>query len=207
MDELYKEWIEYLFNRPENEWYWNPSKAEVTASDEDLVHLISRLFKNSDTDLEKFSDTQIAYGLKYIFDHGISNTIFSICQKGGNEDLKIEAVSNMKYLYRNCLARRCKNQLSHNSDTEISPLNSFCYMLWDTSALGSWKSVVLDVMEDALYIPNNSCIESALHGLGHRQNQDKIKVPEIIDRFLRNAQSLDPALRIYAQNAKTGYIQ
>lgn len=109
MEKLYKEWIQYLFNRPETEWYWDFGLKAFEASNEELI-----------------------------------------CQ---------------------------------------------------------WKDVVLDVMEDALYIPNDACIESALHGLGHRYSQDEIKVPDIIDRFLSKAKNLNPDLRIYAQSAKTGCIQ
>lgn len=207
MEKLYKKWIQYLFNRPETEWYWDFGLKAFEASNEELARLVSRLFENAGADLKEFSDTQVAYGLNYIFNNAISNTIFSICQKGDDEDLRINAVLNMKHLYKNCLAKRCENKLSHDQKVEVSPLNTFCYMLWDTSPLCQWKDVVLDVMEDALYIPNDACIESALHGLGHRYSQDEIKVPDIIDRFLSKAKNLNPDLRIYAQSAKTGCIQ
>lgn len=207
MEQLYKKWIEYLFHRPETEWYWDLDLEEFESGDEELVRLISMLFENAGTDLKDFSDTQIAYGLNYIFNNSISNTVFSICHEGVEESLRRKAVLNMKHLYKDCLAKRCENEISHNRKIEIGPLNTFCYMLWDTSPLSSWSDVVLDVMEDALYIPHDACIESALHGLGHRFVQDEVKVTEIIDRFLSKTKSLNPNLRAYARNARSGYVQ
>jgi len=62
-------------------------------------------------------------------------------------------------------------------------------------------------MEAALYLPNDACVESGLHGLGHRFHQDKARAPEIIDKFLSKTKSLRPELRQYALNAKTGRIR
>ena len=210
-DQLYEKWIQFLFDRPDStgrpEWYWDINLEEFSASAEEQVSLIGRTFERSGTDLLKFSEIQIKMGLDYILNNAASNTVMLIMQKGVPENIRIDAVLKMKHLYRDCFAKRCEPVLSHLDEPDAGPLNMICYMLWDTSPLCQWKDVVLEVMEDALYLPNDACIESGLHGLGHRLNQDRERVPEIIDRFLSKAKGLRPELRQYALNAKTGCIQ
>jgi hypothetical protein len=210
-EELYEEWIRFLFDRPDiaglPEWYWDITLEKFPASAEQQVSLIGRTFERSGKDLLKYSEKQVQNGLNYILNNAASNTVMLITQKGVPEDLRIDAVLKMKYLYSDCFAKRCEPALSHLDEPDAGPINSICYMLWDTSPLCQWKDVVLDVMEDALYLPNNACIESALHGLGHRFRQDKERVPQIIDRFLSKTKKLRPELRQYAANARIGYVQ
>jgi hypothetical protein len=206
---LYEQWIQFLFDRPETtpEWYWDSNVGDFDASNEKKVMLISQTFLRCGTDLTRYNDTQVANGLKYILSNSVSNTPFILCQKGVAEVLRVEAVLHMKHLYRDCFAKRCSRSLSHLGRFDSRPLNLFCYMLWDVSPLRGWKDVVLDVMEDALYIPHDACIESALHGLGHRYSQDKSRVPEIINHFLSKTTGLRPELRTYARQAQVGMIQ
>lgn len=42
MEKLYKEWIQYLFNRPETEWYWDFGLKAFEASNEELARLVSQ---------------------------------------------------------------------------------------------------------------------------------------------------------------------
>src|SRR5262249_31399709 len=142
----------------------------------------------------------------YIFYTACSDTVYLFRQSMVPEEVRLDAVRQMKHLYRDCFARRCSPSLAHLSEPG-GPLNGFCYMLWDVSPLTSWNAVVLEVMEDALDVPHDACIESALHGLGHRYFGDKERVPAIIDRFLGRATGLRPELRAYAQAARQGEIQ
>lgn len=208
-DQLYEQWIRFLFDRPgeagQREWYWD-TEVEFSASAEQQVSLVGKTFERSGTDLLKYSDIQVENGLNYILHNAASNTVYLIVQGGVPEDLRIDAVLKMKHLYRDCFARRCASVLSHLDEPGANPINNICYMLWDVSPLCQWKDVVLAVMEDALYLPNDACIESALHGLGHRFSQDKERVPQIIDRFLSKTKKLRPELRQYALKARTGRI-
>lgn len=210
-DQLYEQWIQFLFDRPEtaggSEWYWDIDIEEFSASAEQQVSLVGKTFERSGTDLLKYSEIQIKNGLNYILNNAVSNTVYLIVQKGVAEDLRIDAVLKMKHLYRDCFAKRCAPVLGHLDEPGANPINSICYMLWDTSPLRAWKDVVLEIMKDALYLPNDACIESALHGLGHRFSQDKERVPQIIDQFLSKTKKLRPELRQYALNARTGYVQ
>ena len=180
MDErLYERWLKFLFDRPDTspEWYWDTNVEDFSASDEQRVVLIGRTFLRSGSDLTKYSETQVANGLEYILNNAVSEMPFLICQKGVAEEIRIEAVLQMKHLYHDCFAKRCNPALGHLNEPGAGPLNMVCYMMWDDSPIRSWKDVVLEVMEDALYISNDACIESALHGLGHRYGQDEERVP------------------------------
>ena len=207
--DLYTRWLEFLFNRPTNElqWYFALDYEEFPASNEELVHLVGRTFAQSGSDLLKYTDAQVADGLSYIFFNSASNVIYSIVQKGVPDADREQAVLNLKYLYRDCFAKRCANALSHMDESDCSSLNRVCYMLWDDSPLGRWKDVVLEVMDYALYLPNNACVESALHGLGHRHYQTSEKVEEIVDRFLNKSKNLRSELKQYAAKAKFGHVQ
>jgi hypothetical protein len=203
-DDLYEQWIRTLFDRPNTErpWYWR-SDIDIEASDEQKVILIGQTLRRCGVDLTRFTDRQVSDGLNYIFNNSISNTVFLLCQKGVAEELRVDTVRQMKHLYRDCFARRCSPALSHWSES-AGPLNGVCYMLWEVSPLTSWKDVVLEVMEDALYVPHDACIESALHGLGRRDSRDRTRVAGIIDRFLAKTKRLRPELRAYAMSARQG---
>lgn len=208
----YDAWIEYVFDRQVTvpEWYfsyWQDKPIEeFKATPAELVALLHQTFLRSGTDLATYSDGQVNDWLRYIF--GSSNIVFyALIEDDNPEQLRINAVAQMKHLYRECFAKRCSNTLSHLNEAGSSALNAICYMLWDISPLSHWKDVVFDIMEEALYIPHNACVESALHGLGHRAHQDRAKVEAIIDRFLLRTPHLNPALKRYALAARTGSVQ
>lgn len=205
---LYQEWIKYVFDRPDKglEWYFDTECEAFQASNDELVDLASMTFVRSGKDLLQFTDSQVENGLSYIFHNTASDVVYAFLDKDVDENKRITAVDNIKILYKDCLAQRCKSALGHLNET-ASPPNLFCYMLWDTSPLACWKDVVMDVMEYALYLPNNACIESGLHGLGHRVYSSPEKVQKIIQTCLAKSKGIHPALRTYAMQAMTGQIQ
>ncbi|MGE3623418.1 MAG: hypothetical protein AB7H77_06060 [Bdellovibrionales bacterium] len=204
---LYTNWLEYVFNRPatDPEWYFGENE-DFRASQAEMVYLIGRTCERSGNDLAGYSNEQVNNGLSYMFFCHASNTVYAIIQEGCEEREQIEAVKKMKILYRDCLAKRCDPVLSHKHEATSNPLSYFCYMLWDVSPLRQWKDIVIEVMETALYLPNPTCIESALHGLGHRYYQNPDAVRDVIDRFLSSNKDLDSELKHYARQARTGKV-
>jgi hypothetical protein len=179
-NDLYDEWIRNLFDRPdtEREWY-RDSDIDIEASKEQKVMLIDETLLRCGVDLARFTDRQVRNGLNYIFNNSISDTVYLLCQTGVTEELRINAVRQMKHLYRDCFANRCSSSLCHLSESS-SPLNGCCYMLWDVSPLTSWKSIVLEVMEDALYAGlfnalYSSSNRSGLRGLRVRRRSDPVR--------------------------------
>jgi len=108
--------------------------------------------------------------------------------------------------------------LGHLSETRGSPLEYVTYMLWDSSPLSAFASraetrpALLRVLEDALYLPNPACVESALHGVGHLRAagigvaKRNAELAGIIDRFLATRTDVDPVLRDYAIQARRGNV-
>lgn len=202
--EKYAAWLKHVFDRPVPEsgyWYYDAEDKEFEAPADEMVEVLSRTFRQAGTDLASYSDEQLNAGFWYIFTGFYSNAIFNLLDEALPEGPRYTAIRNMKYLYRDCFAKRCTPVLSHLNQPG-SALNSACYMLWDISPLGSYKAVVTEVMADALTIPNIACIESALHGLGHCLSQHI----EVVEEILSNFKTLNLDLSAYAERAKRGNV-
>jgi hypothetical protein len=87
-----------------------------------------------------------------------------------------------------------------------NPLNSVCYMFWDSSLLSTGGLDALRVMEKSLYLKNVACVESGLHGLGHAFYKNEKFVETAIDQFLASQPNTDEKLMTYAMNARRGYV-
>lgn len=82
-------------------------------------------------------------------------------------------------------------------------------MVWDVTPLEAWKhiagceyfSLVLEVLELALYLQNPACIEIALHGLGHLGAGSNQHVHTIINNWAKRFFSVCRELLTYAEDA------
>ena len=95
-------------------------------------------------------------------------------------------------------------------------MNPVCYMWWDLfPAFGrptepDYAAVdveLLAVMKRALALDSLGCQESALHGLGHWQDQYPGVVEQTINEFLARSGGMRQELREYAEYARLGYVQ
>ncbi|MBU0801065.1 MAG: hypothetical protein KKA05_08680 [Alphaproteobacteria bacterium] len=204
---LYEEWLRFLFDRKPEDDPFDWDETTIPASDEQKVMLMAQTFQRCGMDLAQYTDLQVNTGLKYIFSPSVSNLSCLLFGNGIDLNLRIDAIKAIKHIYRDCFSKRCTATLSHLSQ-QGSALNPICYMLWeDISPVKDCKIGVAEVMEDALYVPHNACIESGLHGLGHRYSSDRVRVTEVIERFLLKTPGLNPELRRYADCAKIGCVQ
>ena len=231
-DARYRDWIAHVFDREttRDRWYFDIYPVpDFRAGAVETVSLIGRTVARCGIDLRDFHDKQIAHGLEYIFDQTASDYVYSFASPEVPVGLKVAAVNAMKSLYSDCLGVRCGPYLGHLSEGKGRPLNNFAYMLWDTTPIlwfdqndrelfQAW----LGVMDLALGLANDACVESALHGLGHMYHRDPERVGKIIDRFLaytidaRNSaaecerqasqRSIRSALRAYAHSARCGMV-
>ena len=83
-------------------------------------------------------------------------------------------------------------------------------MLWDVTALTEVRKsspeqseALYAVLKNVLSLPNEACIESALHGLAHVPSKE---AKSIIDDWLDELPQVRPALLDYARSARTGMI-
>ena len=195
---LYRRWLVHLFDRPDVEPapFFGSEPFEAESGFDAILDLFALTPLRSGRDLAAYSEPQLANGFAYLFYDYASDVITAICRKGVAEWKRVEAVRDVAVLYRDCLAPRYVPVLSHLGEPGATPLNAFCCMLWDESPLCQWKGVVLNVMEEALYLPNPACVESALHGLNHRFGQSPSQVAAILDRYLARAAVAPAAARL-----------
>lgn len=230
-EDRYRAWIAHIFDREtiRDRWYFDIYPApEFGAGPVETVLLIGLTMARSGIDLCDFHEKQVAHGLEYIFDQTASDTIYSFARAEVPVGLKVAAIDAMKHLFRDCLGVRCGPYLGHLSEGKGRPLNGFTYMLWDTTPL-LWFDrndcalfgAALRIMEFALSLSNDACIEGALHGLGHMRHRDEEQVEAIIDRFLATTvdapdstpasgqpplRAIRPELRAYARSARRGMV-
>jgi hypothetical protein len=127
---------------------------------------------------------------------------------------RLEAIENIFFLYSDCFAKRCAETLGYLSE-EGTPLNSGCYMFWDSSYLTLYdddpagrqmQDTALNVLEKILAIDHRACREGALHGLSEFAFSCPEKMHKIVDDFLGETK-LDNKLLAYARNAREGNVQ
>jgi hypothetical protein len=222
----YQMFLTNIFDHEEKAeaWYWDLDAPNYYGNKDDdpsvTAQLIALTFRRSGTDLLRFTDRQVKDGLDYLLNPSCSNITFYIRDGEAPIDVKLDFMRSFRWLYSDCFARRCPPVLSYLNETSSSALNSTCYMLWDNMPFnGSWtKNIakeasdeILNVLEFALYLPNDACIESALHGFGHiADSTNVLRHPEreiIIDRFLKQKPGLRKELIEYARHAAKGNVQ
>ena len=183
-----------------------------------MVTLVTHTLENCGTDLARFSDAQVNHGLNYIFDGTCSNVVHALMSDNVSAGLRLQAISGIEILYRDCFGPRCAPVLGHSGEPGDNPLNYICYMLWDVSPLSYWErktspdreifyNAVVDVLEDALTSTNPACVESALHGLGHMLSSHIDRVTQVISAFQRKNAFASPQLESYAKCASVGNVQ
>lgn len=216
MHPRYSEWITHVFDHPVSRREWDDEGEEPTfvASDEEIAELISETFTRSGNDLVRFSDEQVARGIRYLIDPGASDHSIRLMNGDAPLPRKIEGIRSIHALFRDCLVPRCAESLGHLDEPGGTDLNPICYMFWDICPIpylvDNHKIVALEdslfwVFENTLTLKHRACIEAALHGLGHHALYSPNRVERIIDQFLKHAHP-DDALRRYAENARTGYV-
>lgn len=214
----YRDWLAELFGQPVSGTYWTFDFAAAgipRRTDADVVELITWTLLNCGRDLAACDDWQVADGLQQIFNPAFGGLERAVRYGDVPFAKKRDCILAIRQLYADCFAPRCPPVLGHLSEPSASPLSGVCYMFWDVSALAYWErsldreqglDAVLEVLDFALRSPNEACVESALHGLGHLKSARPDEVESIIDRGLAERGELRPELRAYAARARTGMI-
>jgi hypothetical protein len=202
-------WLQYIFglSLPDKT---NPEGAKIAADlpPDEALRLMGRIFTNCGTLLLPFTDAQIADGLVFLGASGESEWMYYIYDPAINQQIRLGCIRSIAMLYRDCFARRCSNKIAR-LDSKIDRLNAVCFMWWDvfpgsgaptTTDAEVIESELIAVMTNALEIEHATCQESALHGLGHWGDEER--VPAIIDDWLARHPDLSPELVTYARAAR-----
>jgi hypothetical protein len=216
MEDLYQAFLHHVFDHPEGDeaWFWNIDAPDFDASPATLARLAAMVFRRSGSDLCGFSDRQVNDGLMYLLDSACSDIVFVIRDGDFPLDLKLDLIRSMRRLYADCFAKRCPEVLCHLSERSDSALSYICYMLWDVTPFFYWPGAgqdevhaeIVKLLDEVLYLDNQACVESALHGLGHVHSHASEAVEDAIDRFLATRADVPPKLQAYAKAARTGGV-
>lgn len=211
-------WVRAVFDHPITNpaWYWNVDADTSEPPAELCVQYLTQLFLDPESALATYSDAQLNRGFWYLVDNGCSNHMFSLIEPEVAWEARREGIRSIAVLFERLFARRCTDHLSHVDEAGANPLNSACYMWWDSfpyhghpddPVRATLDAEILGVMGRILDLDSIACKESALHGLGHWYRHYANVVPDVIGRFLSSHSDIRPELRMYAEWARVGYVQ
>ena len=218
-DSTYNLWLKYLFDHDESNGNWHFldddefELFENELDDESTIELIKKTLDNYMTDVDHYSDWQIALGIEFIFNNSLSNFSFSIMSSVVELEKRMQVIDVMSNLFEDCFDRRCEAVVGHLSEGG-NALNNTCFMMWDANPItyneeNSEKNTIYskltNVMERSLYLTNIACVESGLHSLGHMVSYYS-ETEKVIQNFIAKTKIKDPRVIGYAKAAKTGCI-
>ncbi|CAN5471708.1 hypothetical protein BH11PLA2_BH11PLA2_46580 [soil metagenome] len=215
----FEAWVIAVFDHADSEG--NYLEIEIDRPEpepERSLEYLTRLFENCDVHLATYSDQQISTGLNYLLYPGASRYGYRMFDLSLPWSLRSKGFDTILCLYDKLFADRCTPILSDIDEPGGLPLNSNCYMLWDTLC-GSIRDrhsplevrqqdyKIMEVMAHGLFMDNIACQESALHGLGHWHRAYPKETEKWIERFRNHHRNIRPELADYAAHAMIGYVQ
>jgi len=207
-------WLQHIFGQSlAAQTNLDSARLAAEVSPRDSLMLMTRVFSNCGSLLTPFTDQQVAEGLAFLAAAGESDWMYRIYDPSIDRWARVECIRSIEGVYRDCFARRCRNAATHLS-SDITSINSVCYMWWDRFPSGGADDgrsdvdgELIEVMGRALEIEHVTCQESALHGLGHWEVTSEDRVHAIVDEWLVRHPQLPSALRAYAEAARNGNVQ
>lgn len=229
----FDEWVRIIFDDPASmpEWFrddeptWNESANAATA-----LAYMTRLFRDPWPLLKQFAPDRIGRGLYYLASNGQSNYGVVFLHPSVPLAARTDGLLAIADLYAKLFSRVCSWKLTTTSDQgPWSEAQNICYMWWDVFPMfartrhaeasvqaevrNHWEehlaieAACLRTMELTLQVDHPACQEGALHGLGHWTLDYPEVTQPIIDRFLASDRPIIDAIRRYATQARSGYIQ
>jgi hypothetical protein len=217
MHSRYQEWLNHLFDHPVSDpaWHWDLDAPSFSAEEPEIAELIELTFRNSATDLPRFTDAQLNQGLWYLTSTACSDYFFALRSENVPLVRRLSAIASIAVLYRDFFQQRCTKTLSHLNQEPRSPLNSICYMFWDICPISyicgypdeqQLADACFSVLDATFSIDHLACREAAIHGYGEFSCSYPERVEQALDRLLETEIG-DARLREYAHNARYHYIQ
>ena len=219
MTELdYQTWLDQLFDHPDDEpeWYFSADYEYIEIAPKTLTTHALRLFDAPALLLFRYSDQQIASGLKYLIDTGCGSDLRLISDPAVPQSDRLELAARIDRVYSQIFGARCTPALGHLSEVPDQPLNMLCYMWWDAIYFGDtgdprlaqeFSAALIEAMGRTLAIPHPACQEGALHGLGHWGSHAPARAEALINAYLTQNRASRPELVNYALAARSGCIQ
>lgn len=208
----YEEWRSELFGQPPDidpvglersaEFYAIPPNVAFDFVDRMLV----------DDELHSlFTKEQIGNAINTVYSNCCSDLPFLYTARC-DEERRVKGIRNLIKLYQNFFERYCAAQVGGiGNDQADGKIGFICYMFWDVfvlypgSASPLMQSAAIEVMRSALDSRNESCLASAIHGLGHWAT-DAPEALTVLKQWLRRPTTRNAQVIQYARAATTGMI-
>lgn len=213
----------YVFSHEVGEppWYEDissPAVWEEETTPQVAIAYASKLFERPQILQSRFSHAQIGQGLLYVAEPAFSDHLTSLHNSSVPWVERKRCICSMYVLYRDLFAPACTDQLGHvlQEQETPDPLNSICYMWWDTVPLWPGDSTDEDarmrraiawVLRSIIRLPSLACQEGALHGVGTYSALFPEVACQIVDEYLKNVGPGSSVLRAYAKRAAKGDIR
>ncbi|MFE3454329.1 hypothetical protein ACFXJ8_35940 [Nonomuraea sp. NPDC059194] len=179
----------------------------------DSVAVITEFLARPERALENYTPDEVNSGLWHLA--GNSELFFELYHPAVPLPARLACAAGIRELYRRLFEPHCASVLGHDDSPGHTPLNSICYMWWDT--LSTWgrpndptahpiDQALLAVMRDTLTSPNEACVEGALHGLGHWHDSYPAQAEKIVVDYLATKPVISEPLYYYAHAAKLGRV-
>lgn len=208
----YDRWRDELFGHPPDIDWMSVERSdefEDVAPDRAL-DFIDRILSDPEVH-QLFTRDQLGNGINTIYNYCYGDLPFLYTTEC-DEDRRVTGISNLISLYSNFFERYCPASVVDVGNKEADGRMGFiCYMLWDIfvlypgNATPKMRSAAIGVMESALGSCNESCLASAIHGLGHWA----ANMPEavsILEHWLEQPTTKNLKVIDYARSAMTGMI-
>jgi hypothetical protein len=209
----YDQWRAWVFDHADDEPPWDGDDPDWWGGPpQQTVEFVTRLFHHSQTDLGAYTDEQVNEGLTYLIRSEHASTVLDASIPW---PMRRQCIRSMFHLFAGCFASRCSPHLSHIDERWANPLNSVCYMWWESfpvhghpedPAFAAADAEFIDLMARMLELDSIPCQESALHGLGHWQVHYPDRIASLIESFLATHNTLRTELVRYARSAQVGAI-
>jgi hypothetical protein len=208
----YSQWRDELFGYPPDS---DPFSLERSDQFDDVTptqafDFVDRVLLDPEVH-NLFSKDQLGIGINTIYCQYCSDLPFLYTTEC-DEERRVTGIDNLVNLYKNFFERYCTASMAKVGSGAVDGRIGFiCYMFWDIFVLYSgnatpkMQSAAISVMRSALDSRNDSCLASAIHGLGHWASD----VPEaviVLKRWLGNPTTENPEILNYARSAMTGRI-
>lgn len=206
--------------------YWN-SQANPTRT----LSYLTQLFGNSSFLIERFTRAQIDQGLTYLVNPDFSAHMVVLRDVKLPWELRRACLLAMLPLYTDLFAPVYGDDHENNHELiafwqrfrageSLEPIPGkqepmyAVHMWWDDMPIRGgpvhpdqerFDDTALYILSEVLKMKEESCVESALHGLGHWAFHVPDRTTPIIEEFLRRT-DVGEDLRYYAERAMTGEI-
>jgi len=216
--ERFEDWVRFVFDHPvhEPEWYRDAdSEIERWGVDPALtVGWMTQLFRQPSS-LAPFSREQVGQGLWFLLGDGSPGGFGRLIYDPAVElEVRLACIRETPSFFAKYVAVQCTRPVPIYRARDSDDLELICFMWWDLwpqhepgPDSETVDSAVCDALMAIATLPSVACVESALHGLGHRHARDAQRTQKIISSLLRQAKDWPIELMQYAEAALRGTVQ